>query len=910
MSNVKRVLSMLLVLVMMLAITIPASFAESGQASGRIDSILIKTADGDVVSISTGQYIRAYSMKVGTLYEYLVNEDGNLSVYGIASGEKYISISKYIRAYSLNEKNVAKALEEAEAIDASEVATFYEVESVNEETGKVKLRPIGSENDDIKYNDDVVIIKEPMSINEPTDKTVIIPEDINGIVLDFNGNEVRELIVRGSGNTIKNATITRLCIEETVDNLFLENIDDASNSKHTFNGGGGNSIKLRGNTTFKGNINITSGTDIQIKAESEDAKIEGIVSVESSAKTTISAPVSNLVVDTENSQVVVNAKIDRIAVRNDATITVSKGIDMPTIEARIGTTVTAIDGEGKEVEVIVECALDTYELDLNISEAKYRIENISEGSYDGNVVEGEKQKLKIALGKAQNALQYKEITEENQANIDQAAKKLKDAIEEFDSRKVKVDKRELNNLIHDIDLFLNYNIVVIGEDIGNYPQDSYDEFKTIFDEIRGYLNSNKVTQDGVDTRLKQLQNAFQKFKSSKIIPVETKGIAQFKISGDSIEYWQLKTEDIVARENSKGFWRNVNNIGEDSIEVNKDNGQINIKINDIYNYEEFIFPIEINYEYAAFLRVSSDEIQSGQIKEIFLNDFASINISVEDENLGRMARLYLLDEDEVEVTNIWVDNRTKIQPGKYSICYIIEEADIPYYAYTPGIDLNGMDKKFEFRQEDFAKVELKLNQIYSYNYTLDSVYPSKYWLTPGLKINYENPIFYLSKGEYRDISSAYIMDIGENKYRVTIDKNNVEYLNGDMIIQYSDDLKITNWRDSEYADTITVFNKKQELNNDGYFRIVNDLNQETYRFYKVNEDGYSDYSYVDKYLIKITSGDKEYTKEISRDELNSITFEDIIGEDNLEGEFTLEISIQEIPIVKPYIQKMRFENQI
>ena len=66
-----------------------------------------------------------------------------------------------------------------------------------------------------------------------------------------------------------------MTISNEVDNLTLENIKDTVNSSHVFDGGGGESIKLSGDTNFKGEIQITSGDTIQIRAESDSAKIEG-----------------------------------------------------------------------------------------------------------------------------------------------------------------------------------------------------------------------------------------------------------------------------------------------------------------------------------------------------------------------------------------------------------------------------------------------------------------------------------------------------------------------------------------------------------------------------------------------------------------------------------------------------------
>ena len=420
---------------------------------------------------------------------------------------------------------------------------------------------------DKEDNDEVIVITESKSIDEPVNKTIIIPEYVKDIILDFNGNQVKELIVKGDRNTIKNATLFKLNVGNTVDNLYLENINDVEISEHIFDGGGGNSITLQGSTTFKGKVKITSGTEIQIKSESKYAKIEGVVSVESSAKTIISAPVSNLVVNTENSQVVINAEIDKLVVRNDATITVNKGINAPIIEARIGTNVMAIDEDGAEVDAVVQYTLDTYELELNINKAQYRIENVLEGPYEGNVVEGEKEKLKIALAKAQLAIENKEATQENQENIDKATKELEYAIEEFDANKIKVDRWEINRLIYEVDLFLNHSDIVIGEEIGNYPQDSYDEMKLVFDEIREFLRSDKVTQAGVDQRLQQLQYTFKKFKSSKITSSDAERTAQFVIIGDNIMEWKVNTSNMMGKRKSNNYWDRLDNMGNEPIEM-------------------------------------------------------------------------------------------------------------------------------------------------------------------------------------------------------------------------------------------------------------------------------------------------------------------------------------------------------
>ena len=765
-------------------------------------------------------------------------------------------------------------------------------------------------------------VLQSIKVNEPVNKTVVIPENTNEIVLDFGDNEVKELVIEGDNNTIQNAIIAQLTIESMVENLELSNIRDQEHSEHIFKGGGGNSIKLQGNTTFKGKVKITSGTDIQIRAESEDAKIEGIVSVESGAKTTISAPVSHLVVNTEDSNVVVNATINKMAVRKNATITVKEGIQAPIIEARIGTTVKATDEKGEEVQVQVEYRLDTYELDLNIREAEYKIENVPVGSYDGNVSVDAKEMLVNALEEAKKALENKEATKENQGTIDEATVALQKALQEFGNNMVKVNRSEIIYRLHEISLFLMH--IDIGEEVGSYPKEAYEEFKVVVDDVREFLRGDQVTQEAVNTRLEQLQEVFEKFKSSKRTSTETEGIANFVIKGDAIKSWNIETNKIRGKGKRSNFWDRLHHIEENLVQANQEEGRliVEIKFDELHKYEEFVIPARINDgEYQVFLRITSEEIKQGQIKEVSLEDFVAIDVSMEGKTLQEYrGNIYLLDENGEDIANIWFgrNGEMKIQSGKYSICYWIEEKEVPYYMYTPAIDVGIGNNKFEFRQEDFVKIELQLSQKNPYNYVLKSVAPIKYSTTTFLNLNNENPVFYLSKGIYRNMIVSYMVEIEENKYELEI-HTNYNYTGQEKIdikedrkFEYSDDFKIdlVRWNNIEdpNQEVITIYDKQQPLSQNGSYELMNDLGQRG-RFYKINVDESMDYSYQLKYVVQLKTNDNEYTKEVIQEDLNRLTFEDIVGEDLLEGEFTLEISAPEIPTIKPYVQKIKFEKE-
>ncbi|NLP34380.1 MAG: hypothetical protein GX359_04195, partial [Clostridiales bacterium] len=271
-----------------------------------------------------------------------------------------------------------------------------------------------------------------------------------------------------------------------------------------------------------------------------------------------------------------------------------------------------------------------------------------------------------------------------------------------------------------------------------------------------------------------------------------------------------------------------------------------------------------------------------------------------------------------DIANIWFgrNGEMKIQSGKYSICYWIEEKEVPYYMYTPAIDVGIGNNKFEFRQEDFVKIELQLSQKNPYNYVLKSVVPIKYSITASLNLNNENPVFYLSKGIYRNMIASYMVEIEENKYELDIQTNYTGQekidIKEDRKFEYSDDFKIdlVRWNNIEDPDqeVITIYDKQQPLSQNGSYELMNDLGQRG-RFYKINVDESMDYSYQLKYVVQLKTNDNEYTKEVIQEDLNRLTFEDIVGEDLLEGEFTLEISAPEIPTIKPYVQKIKFEKE-
>lgn len=140
--NFRKVNTIILAITLLIIMMAPIAYAEGGQTSGKIDSILMQKED-DVVVISINEYAKMCMLRSGPLYEFLLNTNGQLQVFGVVSGEKYITLNSYAKACMLNPGNLPAALEFAEAIPDNVVDTFKEV--IVDEDGNITLVPIGGE---------------------------------------------------------------------------------------------------------------------------------------------------------------------------------------------------------------------------------------------------------------------------------------------------------------------------------------------------------------------------------------------------------------------------------------------------------------------------------------------------------------------------------------------------------------------------------------------------------------------------------------------------------------------------------------------------------------------------------------------------------------------------------------------
>lgn len=143
MEKVIRVVTSIL-LAFLLIVTLTPNFASAQTpTSGKIDYVLIKMEDGKIVRITIKEYVDLFIAQTEPLYGFLKGTQDNLNIYGVVSGEKYISISKYVSEF-INQDTQAQALEAAEELSITEVNSFLKVKSGSIEAGNIQLEPIKS----------------------------------------------------------------------------------------------------------------------------------------------------------------------------------------------------------------------------------------------------------------------------------------------------------------------------------------------------------------------------------------------------------------------------------------------------------------------------------------------------------------------------------------------------------------------------------------------------------------------------------------------------------------------------------------------------------------------------------------------------------------------------------------------
>lgn len=739
------------------------------------------------------------------------------------------------------------------------------------------------------------------------DKKIVIPASVDGKEIDFNNATLSDVEVFGDNITLKNATIVNVIVEDTVDNLYLVNILDTVNSNHTLDGGGAHSIVLSGNTSFKGKIKITSGTALQIRTESDNAKIEGTVLIESEAKTKIAAPVENVVIGSGNEEVEITSTVNQLIVRNNAKITLGAGSEIKNATRRVGVEVTATDADGKLIEF--KEVLDKFELERFIIDAEIILENAEVGEKEGNYTLTAKEQLVNAKAQAEAVFNSStEVTEVVQNLIDKETETLQEAINTFKTSVVTLDRSDLYEEWYRAKRVSNR--AIIGNSNGQFPQDAHDEFTSVIKDAETMVKTFGVTQAEVDAKVAELQQAIQTFADSKIGESDEdilhEGTISFEIKGEQFTSSYARVE-IFPYLDHPGYYPDL----YPAVDVKVDNDVLKINVTNIDETIADTFYATITVDGYVFIEeFTKQDILNGAKKAIEVNEeyvpvkavLPGVTQEEIDEQYFALSPVYTEGNGAI---HFYVTPETKVPIGTYNIQYNAKTENVSYQLYRKNVSISATNQTVSFTEDELALVDFEFEQSTPMNVDFKgasgSIYSSSVTYYPSFADEVES--LYLTKNIYDAISQTYHITKDAQTWEISYNKFNSEInIDGDMTFSVDDQLEI-------------VFNSHHQnidVNNPLYYYlsgyIADGKGNQVHRVYKhvLNEWGYFDYGLENRLNGEVTvkANNKTYKKKVKGFNFTELSLSEIVNGEELSGEIEIIFSVEDSPIpIAPFSKK-------
>lgn len=717
-----------------------------------------------------------------------------------------------------------------------------------------------------------------------------ISKEVNDLTLNFGNSRLNLLTINGDNNRIEDANVQSLDIGEDVENLTLENLMDNKNSEHSFNGGGANSIKLLGNTTFQGNIKITTGKDIQIRSDDSHAKISGNIWVESGVAVKISVPVSKITVNAKDSKLEINGKIDELVLRKDAAITLNSGVDKPRVEARLGTKLTVKDENNEPVELEPEYILDIYELERYIESGENYNKSVDPGNRNGQVSQEMKDRLIGKLEESKKILnENKNINEKTQKTIDNQAVELENVINEFVNSIVVVNRHELQNQIRRAESIVNS---------GKHSQAEIKELEVKINKARDLNSKYDVSQEDVDNETENLKNYIEENF------VDLEGQVTFILKGIGISEKDLYNTQVTLHQKESDSRASYYNVGLDhKVEVLGEDLKVNIEYKGIARFNDAYISMNLRGKesYVFIEKIALDDLKEGLVREIKIDDtFIPLEVSIPNNEkiVDEMIELEFSNEKGDRISSINFNKGTNIPSGEYNFQYNVATEKQSYALFKDKLIIDKNNKGLFFEKDELALVEIEIGQNFPVNYELKSIVPMHKSLGsithPKLPENARS--IYLTKGLYRSIDPVLILENNDEYWRYSL-RNRENYdLQSDKTIKTDDNFRIKlEWINEDEAIDIN-----QSLGNyiNNYDFVVNNLDQEMDWLWKVEASGsgyYNDLAQVNAEVV-IKANGKEYSKEVNGLRFRDISIKDIIGNANISGKATIEFRLDSLPI--------------
>lgn len=739
-------------------------------------------------------------------------------------------------------------------------------------------------------------------------KEIVIPEDVQDETINFSDLVLPNLAVYGDHIQIQSATVHNLLIGESVTYLTLHDVVDAENSEHTFDGGGGESIVLTGNTTFKGNIRITSGTDIQVRAESPGAKIEGTIWIESDAPTKIAAPVSNVVINSDNEDIVIKSVVENLIMRSDATIELVDGAAIENATKRIGVEVVAKTKDG--TPVIFTEVLDKYELQRYLFDANHLIQNIEIGEKEGNVPQSAADLLQAAIDQAENVNSTgAEVTKETQDLIDTESSKLQEALVQFKNSTVKVEKEQLVDEWQRAQRLANR--VSVGNEPGQYPEEGYEELLGLIQEADQMYHKFGLSQKEIDNKVKEIQEFIAYFLTTEVEDGKNddplaEGTISFIIEGEKFKNDWADVE-IISYTGDESSNDDVHSETETTV---TENG-LRIDVTDIDETVNGSFYAIIRTNGYLFIeKFSGQDVVDETSRKITVDGkYTPIQVKVPgideaDTEYRDDLSLNLADDTGMAILTAHVSPGTYIPFGTYNIHYNAAREEATYSLFKNNVVISESNNIVEFSENELALLTMEVVGSNAVNYKLDGVVPiyslgDKYDVIRHPDLEEGVSSIYLTKNLYDSLDVYYAIEKDQKHWRLHFDLGQMD-IQGDQTVTIDDQLKIdAEWDD--FVDKIVDTNKPLSyyLQN---LSITNAAGNWVNGFETVVPDewGYSRTGYVDGEVTIIANG-KTYSKKVEDFQFTDLSVSEITNGEITSGEVELVFSVNDSPIdIEPF----------
>ncbi|MBU8905936.1 S-layer homology domain-containing protein [Desertibacillus haloalkaliphilus] len=659
------------------------------------------------------------------------------------------------------------------------------------------------------YAKDVITVQElevteDIQLPENLGLPVTIPEGVNGITVDLNGNELEEVTVQGENVTLKNGTIENIKLEEGIQNLTLEDIDDYARSEHLIDQAGIASVVLAGNTELQGDVLIKESVELTGEGNGE---ITGSVRVETPESVTLSAPIHSVVVEELNDSIYIREDIERIIVREDATIYLADGVEIDQPEKRTGVEVT-VEDQGDAVAALqvvsilssddtleFEEVVDTFDLDRYIGVAENFLEAADIGDQDGQFPEWVHEELQGKLAEAkenrENVIVEAEDVEAEQEKVDGFTINIRKALDDFSDERIFVDTASFRSHLRAMEQLLART--AIGDTYGHVPEDAYNEFEAAVERARNALASG-LSKEDKPVEEEALHQAEEDFRDAYVeLPFFSRdsytveGEMTFEVQGEGEEFTDFVEFKVYDHE-YEGYettgWSIWSDYEED-LWVGMTARRLNSGHINLFEAEQVYYTVATNQHiYTGTFTI--DEFEEGKVIELVPEEVETGTLDIQVPFAGdnfELEGIVIENEDYSYSDSEWhhiyeVAESTEVPVGDYTIQVYGHDDDHEYILSQTGFGITEGLNTVTFNEDEVDQVTIEWEDFTGWQFEPSRYSASgshtRYWRSFHDESRIPHPSIMVHK-DYDFIEAEYYANHSERneqwRYRVDMERD-------------------------------------------------------------------------------------------------------------------------------------------